>query len=205
MERDRDVMYDKLLGVSTDLEQTDYEGGDYFAFQSTGYSSLEKIFNSLDMNQYDSLVDFGCGLGRVLFFVSHRYMCRVTGVEYDPDLYELLLDNAEYYHVRFGGQREKFTLLNQKAEEYEIKPEDNYFYFFNPFHWEILSSIVENILASVQESPRKIYLIFYYCTPEYIRMMRKYPLKLKEAIRLNAYFLDPDEKCYIYTNQFESH
>lgn len=200
MNRDRDIMYEKLLGVNTELEQIDYDSGDYFAFQSTGYSSLEKIFDSLSMTSCDSLVDFGCGLGRVLFFVSHRYMCRVTGVEYQPELYEKLLDNEAYYHVRFGGQREKFTLLNQKAEEYEIKPADNYFYFFNPFKEMILDSIIGNILSSLQENPRKIYLIFYYCTPEYIAAMRKYPFRLKQAIRLNAYYLDPDEKCYIYTN-----
>lgn len=201
MDRDRDNMYEKLLGISTDLEQIDYEGGDYFAFQSTGYSSLEKIFNALNMGPYDSLVDFGCGLGRVLFYVSHRYMCRVTGIEYDSDLYERLQDNAEYYHVRFGGQREKFTLLNMRAEDYEIRQENNYFYLFNPFAREILVPIIEKILASVRVNPRKIYIIFYYCTPEYIETMRQFPLKLQQAIRMNAYYLDPDEKCYIYTNE----
>lgn len=201
MERDRDILYEQLLGIRTELEQTDYAGGDYFAFQSTGYSSLEKIFDALHITEYDTLVDFGCGLGRVLFFVSHRYRCRVTGVEYEPELFEQLKDNEAYYHVRFGGQREKFTLLNMRAEDYRVGQEDNYFYLFNPFAKEILITIIRNILASVEEHPRKIYIIFYYCTPEYIETMRQFPLRLSKAMRMNAYFLDPDEKCYIYTNE----
>ena len=198
---DRDIMYEKLLGIATDLEQTDYHGGDYYIYQSTNYSSLERIFDSLNITKYDTLVDFGCGLGRVLFFVSLKFMCNVTGIEYEPELYSRLLDNNAYYHVRFGGQREKFTLLNMKAEDYDIKESDNYFYFFNPFRTEILDKIINKILESIKMNPRKIYIILYYCTPEYIEAMRKYPLKLYKALRMTAYFIDPDEKAYIYTNE----
>ena len=38
------------------------------------------------------------------------------------------------------------------AEEYQINPSDNRFYFFNPFSIQIFMKIINNILISVEKS-----------------------------------------------------
>lgn len=199
---DREEMYEHFFGIRTNEEEVIIgkdKGRIYSVYEASEYEGLLKIFDEITLEQSDTLVDFGCGMGRVLFFCNQRFMCNVTGVEYDNEIYEKLLDNAEYYHVRFKEQREKFQLLNIKAEDYEIKQGDNYFYFFNPFAMDILETVIGNIIRSVEAYPRKVTLILYYCTYDIMRTIRKYPFKLERIIKLPAYIFDPDEKVYVYT------
>lgn len=199
---DREEQYERFLGIKTNEEEV-IIGNDknrkYSVYEASEYEGLMRIFDEITLSPNDTLVDFGCGMGRVLFFCNQRFMCNVTGVEYDRDIYEKLTDNAEYYHVRFQNQRRKFSLLNMSAEKYDIAPADNYFYFFNPFSMEILEKIIENILESVELYPRRVTLILYYCTYDIMCTLRRYPLCLERIIKLPAYIFDPDEKAYIYT------
>lgn len=200
---DREEQYERFLGIRTNEKelscpQAHGEQSTYAIYEASEYEGLIRIFNTLTLRPQDTLVDFGCGLGRVLFYCNHKFMCGVTGVEYDHDIYERLLDNAEYYHARFQGQRRRFSLLHMKAEEYIIAPSDNYFYFFNPFSREILEEILGNIVKSVEKYPRRVTVIFYYCTYSMMCAIRKYPFVLDHIIKLPAYKEDVDEKAYIY-------
>lgn len=199
---DKEELFERFFGVRTNEEEViigNNKGMKYSTYEASEYEGLMKIFDEVTLNPSDTLVDFGCGMGRVLFVCNQRFMCNVTGIEYDSEIFEQLLDNAEYYHVRFKGQRDKFRLLHMKAEDYEITSEDNYFYFFNPFAVDILENIIDNIMQSVKCNPRKVTLILYYCTYDIMRTIRKYPFKLQQIIKLPAYIFDPDEKVYIYT------
>lgn len=200
---DREEQYEYFLGIRTSEKELpcpqNYSmPGAYAVYEASEYEGLIQIFDTLTLQPQDTLVDFGCGLGRVLFYCNHKFRCGVTGVEYDHDIYERLLDNAEYYHVRFQGQRRRFSLLHMKAEEYKIEPSDNYFYFFNPFSGEILEEILGHIVESVEMHPRRATVIFYYCTYSMMRAIRKYPFILDHVIKLPAYRDDVDEKAYIY-------
>lgn len=199
----REEQYERFLGIRTNEKELSHpmeRSGQsaYAIYEASEYEGLIRIFNTLTLQPSDTLVDFGCGLGRVLFYCNHKFMCGVTGVEYDYDIYERLLDNAEYYHARFQGQRRRFSLLHMKAEEYRIEPTDNYFYFFNPFSREILEEILGNIAESVREHPRLVTVIFYYCTYSMMEAIRRFPFILDHIIKLPAYNVDVDEKAYIY-------
>ncbi len=202
---DKETQYERFFGIKTDEEEVLFGKvkRKYSTYEASEYEGLEKIFDLVQINPQDTLVDFGCGMGRVMFFCNQRFLCNVKGIEYDPEVFEKLEDNCEYYHVRFHGQREKFTLLNIKAEDYHIVPEDNIFYFFNPFCTEILNGILEKIVTSSQQNPRKITLIFYYCTYEILSIIRKYPFKQLHVIKLPAYRFDPDEKACVLELQPE--
>lgn len=199
---DREEQYERFLGIKTNEEEViigNDMGRKYSVYEASEYEGLMRIFDEIKLSPNDTLVDFGCGMGRVLFFCNQRFMCNVTGVEYDRDIYEKLIDNAEFYHVRFQNQRRKFSLLNMRAEEYIIEQADNYFYFFNPFSVDILEKVIENILESVELHPRRVTLILYYCTYDIMSTLRRYPLRIERIIKLPAYVFDPDEKAYIYT------
>lgn len=196
----REQEFEEFLGINTieDMEGAKDKTGKYSIYEATHYEGLIKIFEEIILTPYDTLVDFGCGLGRVLFYCNHQYMCYVTGVEYDADIYNKLCENAKEYFKLFKNQERKFSLLKMKAEEYVVAPSDNYFYFFNPFSVEILDKVMENILTSVKKKPREVTLILYYCTYEIMTALRKYPLTLEKVLKLPGYEEDPDEKAYIY-------
>ena len=198
---DKEELYEEFLGIRTSDEEVligNRDQGQYSSYEASEYEGLIKIFDEVKLEPTDTVVDFGCGMGRVLFFCNQRFLCNVTGIEYDKGIYERLVDNAEYYHVRFKDQRKKFCLLNMKAEEYVVEKKDNIFYMFNPFSVDILENILEKIIASGKENPREITLILYYCTYDMMSTVRKYPFTLDKIIKLPAYILDPDEKAYVY-------
>ena len=197
---DDEKAFDDFLSIDTTLcigeEQPTEENNIY---QATYYRDLVTLFNAVSMEQEDTLVDFGCGLGRVLFYGNSRHYCRATGIEADADIYEKLLENAAGYQSRFYDQEDRMNFYNIPAQEYEVADEDNYFYFFNPFSPEVFKKVIDNIIDSVRRAPRNIYLMLYYPTFEYQRVMRdsRY-FVLKNIIKLSGYEEDPDEKVYVY-------
>ena len=81
---------------------------------------------------------------------------------------------------------------NVSALDYEISPEDNYFYFFNPFSHEVFREVIEKIMESAKAHPRDINLLVYYPTYQYLRVIQK------KFIKLSNYEKDHDEKVIVY-------
>jgi len=60
---------------------------DYHIYEPSSYSALVSLFDEIQLNPQDIVVDFGCGLGRVLFYCNQRFWCRVKGIEIDEEVY----------------------------------------------------------------------------------------------------------------------
>ena len=193
--------FEQFLGIeSTEIVYNNRYNDDYYRYEPTSYSGLICAFDELekDISRHDRLVDFGCGKGRVLFYVNQRFGCEVCGIEVDESLYEAALDNRSFYNTRFRGSHDSIEIINGKAEEYEIRPEDNIFYFFNPFEINIYSQVLEHIIASVNEHPRRVLILMYYPKEEYRDYMKHHKFKLYKVVKLPAYENDWDEKVVIY-------
>ena len=193
--------FEDFLGIeSTEIVYNNRYNDDYYRYEPTSYSGLICAFDKLEdvLTKHDRLVDFGCGKGRVLFYVNQRFQCEVCGIEVDEELYELALDNRAYYNTRFRDSMEKIEILNGKAEEYEIRPEDNVFYFFNPFEINIFEQVIDHIIASVEKHPRRVLVMMYYPKTEYTRYMKHKRFKLFRIAKLPTYEMDWDEKVVIY-------
>ena len=193
--------YEHFLGIeSTEIVYNNRYNDDYYRYEPTSYSGLICAFDEMEevFSKYDRLVDFGCGKGRVLFYVNQRLQCEVCGIEVDEELYEMALDNRAYFNTRFRGSSEKIEIILGKAEEYEIRREDNIFYFFNPFEINIFEMVIDNVIKSVEKYPRRIFVMMYYPKDEYRRYMREKAFKLYRIVKLPAYNMDWDEKVVIY-------
>ena len=199
---DQEQIYEKFLGIKTDDEEIVpglTKELEYSLYEASEYEGLIRVFDELTLSEDDCLVDFGCGMGRVLFYCNQRFRCRVTGIEYDQEIYDRLCDNAEYFLVRFRDQRRNIHLLHMKAQDYDIDKCDNVFYMFNPFGEETLRQVMDKITESVKKTPRDVKIILYYCTNSMLNVMRDYKLTLYKVIKLPSYRLDPYEKVYIYS------
>lgn len=192
--------FDDFLSIDTmECTQAQKPVGENNAYQATYYRDLVTIFNAVPMEPEDTLVDFGCGLGRVLFYSNSRHYCRTTGIEADSQIYDRLMTNAAGYQKRFYDQEDRMKFYNIQAQDYQVDDEDNYFYFFNPFSPDIFEKVLGNITESVRLCPRDIYLMLYYPTFEYQRVMRGNKFfVLKDIVKLSGYEEDPDEKLYVY-------
>lgn len=193
--------YEQFLGIeSTEVVYNNRYNDDYYRYEPTSYSGLISGFDEMEeiITKYDRLVDFGCGKGRVLFYVNQRFQCEVCGIEVDEELYEKALDNRAYFNTRFRGSSEKIEIIHGKAEEYNIQAEDKFFYFFNPFEINIFEQVIDNIKTSVEQNPRKIYIMMYYPKEEYLRHLRNQIFRLYRIVKLPRYIVDWDEKIVIF-------
>ena len=197
-----DTHYERLLNIKTTGEQQGfYESHHYNRYEATSYLALESLFKHFTLNSSDHIVDFGCGKGRLAFYINYYYNSYVTGIEMNNNYYDICENNKKSYFKSFSKPKEKINFLNIFAEDYKVTPLDNKFYFFNPFSVQLFIKVLNNILISVEEFPREIDLIFYYPSEEYIDYLENYTaLTLKQEIPVhNLYLIDKRQKFSIYT------
>lgn len=156
-----EIAWDTSLQIQT--TGRDDTGADQYhhPYEPTPYSVLERLADSGLINKDDVVLDYGCGKGRVSFFLSNRTNAKTIGIEYDSRIYERALENQK-------TARSKAAFVLTKAEEYEVPMEVNRCYFFNPFSVEILQKVMARIIESYYDHPREIFLFFYYPSDEYI-------------------------------------
>ena len=188
--------WDKLLQIQTCGR--DESGADEYhhPYEPTPYCVLERLAKSSFFDESDVVLDYGCGKGRLSFFLSYRAKMRTVGIEYDARIYQDALDNRKTTVCRV---KPDFVLT--RAEEYEVPPEVNRCYFFNPFSVEILRKVMARIVESWYENPREIFLFFYYPADEYISyLMTMDELDFYDEIMCDDLFegSDPRERIMIF-------
>ncbi|HHV39291.1 MAG TPA: class I SAM-dependent methyltransferase [Tepidimicrobium sp.] len=191
--------YDKSLWIkTTGIREWKDRSIHYNRCESTPYMALKELFKRYKLNKTDRLVDFGCGRGRVAFYVHNRFKIPVTGVEVHDTTFDEVLNNKASYRHRFQDIAAPIRFEYGLAEHYEIEPMDNKFYFFNPFSIKIFKKVVGNILHSVKRNRRTVDIILYYPMPEYKLYLKKSTsFKLINKIRVPE-ASDSREKFLIY-------
>ena len=194
--QDSETTWDKLLQIKT-TGRDDSNADQYrYPYEPTPYRVLERLANSGLIRKKDVVLDYGCGKGRVDFFLSHQTKASTLGIEYDERIYQGALENRK---TAVSGTRTDF--VPARAESYEVPAEVNRFYFFNPFSVELLRKVMARILESYYENPREAYLFFYYPSEEYISyLMTVDELGFYDEINCSDLFEgnDPRERILIF-------
>lgn len=160
---DKETAWDKILQIKT-IGRDDTSSDDHrFAYEPTPYCVLERLEQSGLFGKDNVLLDYGCGKGRVGFYLSNRTRLKAIGIEYDERIYRMAMENK-----KTASQKTNVELLNVKAEEYEPSENVDRIYFFNPFSLEILQKVMPKLINSYYASPREMLLFFYYPSDEYM-------------------------------------
>lgn len=155
--------WDKLLRIKTSGRDDSRADQYRYPYEPTPYSVLESLANSEYIGKKNTLVDYGCGKGRVDFFMSYQTRCKSIGIEYDDRIYQTAVENQK--NAASAG---RVQFLMENAETYVVPKEADRFYFFNPFSVEILRSVIGRIMESYYDEPREMLLFFYYPSDEYV-------------------------------------
>ena len=191
-----EIAWDTSLQIQT--AGRDDTGADQYhhPYEPTPYSVLERLADSGLIDKDDVVLDYGCGKGRVSFFLSNRTMAKTIGIEYDSRIYERALENQK-------TARSKAAFVLTRAEEYEVPMEVNRCYFFNPFSAEILQKVMARIIESYYDHPREIFLFFYYPSDEYIaHLMTVDELDFYDEIECDDLFEGQDSRERIMIFRF---
>ena len=187
--------WDKLLQVKTcgrdDLHADQY----HHPYEPTPYCVLERLAESGFFGKNDVVLDYGCGKGRVGFFLSYQTNAKTIGIEYDDRIYKDALENQ-----KSAVSKSKTDFVLTKAEDYEVPEDVNRCYFFNPFSAEILHKVMAKILASYYAQPRDVFLFFYYPSDEFVSfLMTVEALDFFDEIECDDLFKgDPRERILIF-------
>ena len=194
---DNENTWDKLLQINTagrdDLNADQY----HYPYEPTPYCVLERLANSGLIQEGDVILDYGCGKGRVDFFLSYQNQVNTVGIEYDEQIYQSATENQQ---TAVSGVMTEFVLA--RAERYRVSSEVNKCYFFNPFSVELLRKVMARIVESYYEQPREIFLLFYYPSDEYISyLMTVDELEFYDEIICSDLFEEDDkrERIIIFT------
>lgn len=193
--------YDAVLHIKTVGEQKEfYKSLHYHRYEPTPYHALETLFAQYDLKSSDRVVDFGCGKGRLNFYIHHFYHASVVGIEMNETFYKEAMENRDRYIKKEKKGRDKIHFQCCLAQEYEIDPLDNKFYFFNPFSVQVFMNVINNILFSVEQVEREVELILYYPSEDYIYFLDNQTLfELKEEVRLpGLYERNSNERFLVY-------
>ena len=122
----------------------------------------------IDFSQF-TFLDIGSGKGRALLLAAEYPFRRVVGIELLPELNFIAEENIR----RFGSEKRACREVKSvcgDATEFSFPPESLVVFLFHPLPDAGLKKLVENLDASLQELPRRAYVI--YVNPIFEEMVR---------------------------------
>ncbi len=135
-------------------------------YMPVSYALLEEIFKQLNSRkpqttnnkQQTHFLDIGCGKGRALCVAAHQGFKKVTGIDFAKALCDTAKENLDLTKQKIPAL--EYKIINNDAFYFEIPDDVDCIFFFNPFDEIIMSGVVNNILKSLQNNPRKINIIY---------------------------------------------
>lgn len=129
------------------------------------YGILGQVLRRRDVGPEDVFIDFGCGMGRVLYEAAARFRFkRVVGVDIVPEFTavarEVLARNSRRLRCR------EIEIVTSDVLIYPVPPDVTVAYFGAPFGEPILNSVLDKLAGSADDHPRAIRLIMYAPTME---------------------------------------
>ena len=186
------IELDRFKSISINSENLKHAS----IYQACNYYILEKGLDYMSgINGNNNITDFGCGKGRALVVAAHYGFTNITGIDFAKALCVTTEQNIRRSKLLFPSVN--FNIFCEDAVEYKIRPEQNVFFFFNPFDEVVLLKVVKNILASLKETPRKAYIM--YVNPVHKETFlsagfhEEYHLRKLEYIELSILSKDLDE------------
>ncbi|MEE0935506.1 MAG: class I SAM-dependent methyltransferase [Methanobrevibacter sp.] len=182
-----DSNWDDKLNISTESVDYSDEDNQNYGYDPTPYVVLERLVELDILKKDDVIVDYGCGKGRICFFINSQVGCRIIGIDHSERLLEIARENLESY-----GNGADIDFVNSKAEDY-VPDGANCLYFFNPFSSHVFQEVLRRIGESYGRNPREILIFFYYSTIEYRLYLPTEPrLKLVESVYFSEDEIDND-------------
>ena len=128
-------------------------------YQGANYFLLEKVFDHLQtIEANQNILDYGCGKGRVLAVAAYFGFRKITGVEFAKELCEVARKNIIPVQQKFPEKI--FNVIHANAVDHKIEYDTNVFFFFNPFDEVVMLAVVKNILQSLKDNPREVYVVY---------------------------------------------
>lgn len=147
------ILLDRLRGLDfnkSERYQID-DGSDYECTHLRMHGMLRRICR--EAGREDSILDVGCGKGRMLCFFSRFAFRRADGIEYNPRIAAIAARNLE----KLGLDSRVFLTDACAFTQWENY---NWFYFYNPFPERAMAICLRRMLDSLRTRPRRLHVLY---------------------------------------------
>ena len=156
-------MFERGIDTAELVSEPVHEHPDRTGYAASAWHVLPRALRYTGVSDTDTFVEFGCGKGRVVHQAARRPFHRVIGVEISPALAEIARANlaARRRHHRCHD----VEIVVADVTEYEVPDDMTIGYLYNPFTYETLDRVLQEIVHSIDRRPRRVRLI-YAAAPE---------------------------------------
>jgi SAM-dependent methyltransferase len=128
-------------------------------YYPSDYRTIYKAFRHLRVRAgRDVFLDFGCGMGRVLVVAGTRPFRKVIGIDLSAEMCELARANVA--RARKKLKCPEVEVIAGDATTYHVPDEVSVIFFYSPFQGALLTTVLENIRASLLRAPRELTMVF---------------------------------------------
>jgi len=155
------VNQDSHMGVCTDDETISTRLGQDLSFYNRAhraipYSAANRIIKRVAPNESDSLLDYGCGAGRMICVASRFPFKRIIGLDVDRNLCAIARTNVKTMH----SCRVCPEVVRGDATSYCVPDNITVVFFYNPFGRDILRAALTKVIETYWRAPRRIQLVY---------------------------------------------
>jgi len=148
------------VDVADEVDLAGYEGDEemYAGTPSQIFNALHAPLLGIDRAK-TTYIDVGCGKGRMLIQASQAGFAKVVGVEFAASLAQTARENLR---VALGAatENESWRIDNDDARTYRYPDGDIVLFLYNPFDAPIFEAFIDNLIADLQERPRRLEIIY---------------------------------------------
>jgi hypothetical protein len=123
----------------------------------SGWFTLSRVFQWLDIGPDDVMIDFGSGTGRAVLVASLFPFRRVIGVELVEPWHRCAQANLAHFRL---PRRTPVELHCGNALEYQVSDDITVLFLYNPFQGETFRGVIENVFASFDRAPRRLRIVY---------------------------------------------
>jgi precorrin-6B methylase 2 len=167
------AFYEYRLGIAThglyNWKPDDWSQKEHTYYQAASYRRIFRILDALRLGPSDTLIDLGCGKGRVTCCASLYPISEVIGIE---DMQELCT-HAENNLMLLRGKRARARILQGRAEEFEYT-KGTVIYMFHPFGPKTLAAVLSQLDKGLRLNPRDIRIVYLNPVHEHILQETKW-------------------------------
>ncbi len=127
-------------------------------YMPVSYSLIEKTLEQIDDSNKNHFLDIGCGKGRALCVAAHFGFNQLTGIDFSEKLCEAAIKNLD--NTKLHLPTINFSIVTQDAATVKVPVDTDCIFLFNPFDEVIMKKVVENIIKSLEITPRLLNIIY---------------------------------------------
>jgi hypothetical protein len=152
----------ELIETASEARLEDYRLDDpeRVRYVATGRFVLPRVLRRIGVGPDDVFIDFGSGKGRVVYQAARFPFKRVIGVEIAEELNRIARYNIDHNRDRLACR--DVELVTADAVGYQVPDDVTVAYFYHPFEGKTFARVIDNLVASLDRSPRQLRVIYVY-------------------------------------------